>query len=441
MAIILGSLFDDILQGNNENDSIYGYAGADSLLGGLGSDILDGGLGNDILAGGWGDDSLYGGFGDDFLKGEVGHDTLFGGNGNDQLLGGIGNDILYGETGDDVVLGDEGSDVLYGGSGADVLNGGIGSDQLYGSIGNDILYGGTANDFDTYYFTAYQNHGVDLLIDVDDKTTIDTLIFENVNRGNSAFLRANQNLIIKYDVNSQVVIENYFNSSLFAHTKQFQFNDLTLNLAYMQSGLLRFTLSGTDDPDTLMGSNTADTLLGNGRNDVLNGLDGNDVLQGGDGNDILNGGNGGDGLNGNAGNDTLNGQLGNDLLYGGVGNDADTYNFASGHGIDAIIDTDDITAIDTLRFIKVSSSTVRFKQLGDDLVIDGYGANTKVTVREFFNETLNADNKRFVFDDKTLSADQVKSMLVSAMSAMTSTSNSIVVNNTDTSNYLLAAHS
>lgn len=434
MTILFGTLFDDILQGKNENDLIYGYSGEDTLFGGLGNDVLDGGIGNDTLAGGWGDDTLYGGLGDDLLKGEVGHDTLFGGSGSDQLLGGIGNDFLYGELGNDVLLGDEGNDILYGDMGADTLNGGIGNDQLYGGVGNDVLYGGSANDADSYYFSAYQSHGVDLLIDVDDKTTLDTLVFENVKSSDSMFVRANQNLIIKYDVNSQVVIENYFNSSLFAHTKQFQFKDLSRDLVYMQSGAMRFTLNGTDNPDTLVGSNIADTLFGNGRNDVLNGHDGNDVLQGGDGNDILNGGNGNDGLNGNADNDTLNGQLGNDVLYGGVGNDADTYNFASGHGIDAVIDTDDITAVDTLRFIRTNSNVVNFKQFGDDLVISGYGANAKVTVREFFNETLNADNKRFVFDDKTISADQVKSMLVSAMSGMTSISDSVVIHNSDTTN-------
>ncbi|WP_058304974.1 calcium-binding protein [Vitreoscilla massiliensis] len=442
MAVIWGTLLDDILQGASENDSIYGYAGADQLFGGLGNDVLDGGSGNDILTGGWGDDTLYGGLGDDILKGEVGHDKLYGGSGNDQLFGGIGNDTLYGEIGNDVLLGEDGNDVLYGDLGTDTLNGGLGNDVLYGGAGNDVLYGGAANDADTYYFSAYQSNGVDLLIDTDDKTTVDTLVFDNINRTNATFSRANQNLIIKYDTSSQVVVENYFNSSLFAHTKQFQFKDMLLDLKYMQSGALRFSITGSDDPDTLMGSNVADILLGNGRNDILHGLEGNDVLQGGDGNDILNGGNGDDGLNGNAGSDTLNGQMGNDLLYGGTGNDADTYNFASGHGIDAVIDTDDTTAVDTLRFLKTNSSVVRFSQFGDNLVIDGYGGGAKVTVREFFNETLSADSKRFVFDDKTISADQVKAMLVSAMSAMGSSAgsgSSAVVSNSNNTPSLVAA--
>lgn len=64
---IIGSKFDDTLNGG---------AGHDSLRGGAGDDDISGGIGNDHLSGGWGDDVLNGGSGHDLLAGGKGHDAF-----------------------------------------------------------------------------------------------------------------------------------------------------------------------------------------------------------------------------------------------------------------------------------------------------------------------------------------------------------------------------
>lgn len=125
---IIGSAFNDRLEGDgnaneiegrNGNDIIYGWGGEDTLYGGAGIDTLYGGAGNDTLYGGDGNDTLAGEDGVDTLYGDAGNDRLWGHSGNDTLYGGIGNDTLYGGDGDDVLIGGAGADTLWGGTGSD----------------------------------------------------------------------------------------------------------------------------------------------------------------------------------------------------------------------------------------------------------------------------------------------------------------------------------
>ena len=55
---VLGSAYNDRIEGGDGNDTIRGYAGNDSLDGGNGTDYLYGGVGNDSANGGAGDDTL-----------------------------------------------------------------------------------------------------------------------------------------------------------------------------------------------------------------------------------------------------------------------------------------------------------------------------------------------------------------------------------------------
>jgi len=92
---VRGSVFDDIITGNNGNNILYGGSG--------GNDILNGGKGNDRLNGLHGDDILNGGEGNDILEGGFGIDTLNGGD---------GDDFIDAET----------KDIIDGGAGVDTLN-------------------------------------------------------------------------------------------------------------------------------------------------------------------------------------------------------------------------------------------------------------------------------------------------------------------------------
>ena len=399
----------NIVFGTQNIDTLMGSAAGDIVIGANGNDILYGYDGTDALYGEDGNDKLYGGNGNDTLIGGIGNDILFAEAGNDRLYGGAGNDGLNGGAGNDVINGDAGNDILYGGLGDDGLNGGSGSDVLYGEAGNDILYGGAGNDADSYVFGI--GSGSDTIIDMDDTTATDKLIFTNIASTKAKFTRSGDNLLITGfgGVSDRVTIKQYFDANVSAYNKEFQFSDKTIHLADMQKGA-KFILNGTIVADTIQGSLFADSINGLGGNDTIYGNDGDDTLFGGDGNDTLFGGNGTDRLIGGAGNDVFNGGTGNDTLYGGVGvNDTDTYLFYKGYGTDTVIDTDDASAIDTLRFVSISSTAAKFSQQGKDLIVSGYGAlNDKVIVKQFYDNTVQAANKRFQFGDKTMSAVEVK---------------------------------
>ncbi|MDC0395110.1 Ig-like domain-containing protein, partial [Alphaproteobacteria bacterium] len=78
---ILGTAFDDIIQGGNEDNIILAGSGDDTIGGGAGSDVLEGDDGNDLISGGEGDDVIIGG---------AGSDTLYGGLGRDLFQMGLG---------------------------------------------------------------------------------------------------------------------------------------------------------------------------------------------------------------------------------------------------------------------------------------------------------------------------------------------------------------
>jgi Ca2+-binding RTX toxin-like protein len=56
------------------------------------------------------------------------NDTLNGSSSADEIHGGSGDDVIAGNAGDDILFGDDGSDVIRGGAGADTMTGGAGSD-------------------------------------------------------------------------------------------------------------------------------------------------------------------------------------------------------------------------------------------------------------------------------------------------------------------------
>ena len=101
----IGSLKNDLMIGDDSNNTIRGNAGDDEIYGMDGNDTLYGGIGNDNLNGGKGDDKLYGG---------IGNDNLHGGKGNDYLEGGLGNDSYHFKQGD-------GEDTIYDLGGKDTL--------------------------------------------------------------------------------------------------------------------------------------------------------------------------------------------------------------------------------------------------------------------------------------------------------------------------------
>jgi len=313
------------LNGTPGNDTLIGKKGEANIIIGLG-----------------GDDTIYGGDGNDVLDGGDGNDKIYGQSSGDKILrGGAGNDLLNVYTG-------TGNNLLDGGSGNDTINGGMGNDTLIGGSGNDTLKGSAGND--TYQFS--KGDGSDFLEDYDTTAVnIDVVLFTDVRSTEiTSVTQSGIDLILKYGVSDQLLVNFYFSSPANLLIEQFKFSDgVTWGVADIKSRTVQNgtaasdTLQGyKDGPNTINGLGGDDTIYGSDGNDVLDGGDGNDkiygqssgnkILRGGAGNDrldvfngtgnnFLDGGDGNDILYGGTGNDTLDGGDDNDILYGGSGND------------------------------------------------------------------------------------------------------------------------
>jgi Ca2+-binding RTX toxin-like protein len=188
-----GSAGDAVGDSYTGIEQVVGTAYDDNLEGDTADNILSGGAGNDVLSGSGGNDTLYGGLGNDILKASAGTGThlyyggdAFAGAGNDtvsyegfsskinvnltqldgntngvagsierfyeisNLIGGSNNDSLSGNALANTLSGGAGDDVLKGLDGLDTLLAGAGDDVLDGGAGADILNGGTGVDTVTY---------------------------------------------------------------------------------------------------------------------------------------------------------------------------------------------------------------------------------------------------------------------------------------------------
>lgn len=106
-----------------------------SERGGVGVDLrvttpqATGGSGTDLL---WGIQHVVGSAFNDVLNGTAAANRIFGGAGDDEIYGLEGGDIWLG--------GGEGNDLIQGGSGADNIEGGAGADRLYGGADADTFF-------------------------------------------------------------------------------------------------------------------------------------------------------------------------------------------------------------------------------------------------------------------------------------------------------------
>ena len=201
---VIGSDFQDLIQGDAANNILYGGGAEDGILGGDGRDIIFGEEGDDQLFGEGGDDVIYSGNGGavggfSIISGGDGNDLLIAGDGAEELSGNAGFDtvsyrlstsgvevdlevgngftgyaegdtyfdierlyasnfddrldgsglreLLYGFNGDDFLNGLGGDDLLVGGNGNDTILGGEGNDNIIGGAGDDVLQGGPGRDF------------------------------------------------------------------------------------------------------------------------------------------------------------------------------------------------------------------------------------------------------------------------------------------------------
>ena len=176
---LIGSRYNDVLIGDDNNNMFEALHGADVVKGGGGDDTIWGGDGADDIFGGNNNDVLRGGAGADDINGgaEVDHAkyedsavgvvvTLTGAMGTggtaqgdtlvavENLTGSYHNDVLIGDNNENTLDGLDGVDHLKGGGGDDTLNGDNGNDVLKGGGGEDILNGGAGIDTADYYWSA-----------------------------------------------------------------------------------------------------------------------------------------------------------------------------------------------------------------------------------------------------------------------------------------------
>jgi Ca2+-binding RTX toxin-like protein len=288
---IQGSVGNDTLTANNQENKLIGAGGGDNLKGMGGDDQLFGEFefggsgGNDTLDGGAEDDVLQGGTGADGLIGNAGFDTVDYTDKFAPLTISVNDAANDGEAGEgdnvrstvESVLGGDGPDFISGRSARDVLFGGGGGDTLNGSGGDDVLDGEIPGDF--------SGTGADTFIGGGGKDTVSYAShFSSVTADNDGVADDGQSGGAEGD-NVQTDVENLFGSP---------------------NGDILTTVGAV--------SNVVDGGPGFG----------GDILSAGDAADFLSGGFGGDTLNGEAGGDRLQSRGDNSVDNDNCGTESDT---------------------------------------------------------------------------------------------------------------------
>ncbi|MFB3886819.1 MAG: hypothetical protein ACE144_16445 [Thermodesulfobacteriota bacterium] len=392
---VVGTVFDDEIEGNARNNT---------LLGGSGDDLLIGECGDDTIYGGEGDDQVWGNDSDDVVAGEGGNDRIWGGSGDDEIDGGIGDDRLYGEEGDDLIYAGDGNDEVKGSSGNDLISGGDGSDTLWGESGDDIIEGGRGNDSiyggsgdDQLYGNAGQDYvrgesGDDWLYGGDDNDRLygdddgDHLVGgsgDDLIEGGKG-----EDLLCFPDAENGVEVTITCSGSGWALDGQGGRDTL-------KSGIEG--AFGTPCNDTLIGDDNGNFFDGLAGDDRIEGRGGDDLLYGGEGNDAVLGGSGDDLIEGGSGVDDIDAGHEDDMVLWSVGEGNDTIDFDDGWDtlVVRLDDSDDAvnlssTAVDRVT-VEGSGETSWAMSLykGDVVEIRTGGGNDVVTVGNLYRTDLN----------------------------------------------------
>ncbi len=360
IANLIGSAFNDTLEGNGGNNVLNGGVGIDTVSYehasagvtvslaitaaqntiGAGIDTLTGfenltgaaGFGN-TLTGSSAVNVLTGGSGDDLLNGGGGADTMIGGGGNDTYIVDNAHDVVVenpGEGTDSVqssvthtlaanvenltltgtsALNGTGNDldnVIVGNSGNNTLAGLGGADHLDGGPGglDTATYAASSAGVDVSLATGTGSGGDaqgDTLVNIDNLTGS---AFNDTLEGNGG--------------------NNVLNGGAGTDTVSYEHAAAGVTVSLAITTAQNTIGAGTD---TLIGFENLTGAAGFGN--TLTGNKGANVLTGGSGDDQLNGG---------AGADTLIGGAGHNTLTGGTGNDTFVFAAPTGASMDTVTD-------------------------------------------------------------------------------------------------------
>ncbi len=152
--VFVGGAGADAFQGNEGQDNLdYSDSGA-AVNVDLTTGVLSGGdADNDTIVGGI--DGVIGSDFDDVLTGFDQQGTSPADTFTNELFGGEGNDVISGKGGDDLLEGGDDNDTITGGAGADIINAGADRDVIIGGTDGDEIDGGSAgDDFDILDLTG-----------------------------------------------------------------------------------------------------------------------------------------------------------------------------------------------------------------------------------------------------------------------------------------------
>jgi Ca2+-binding RTX toxin-like protein len=307
---LIGSNFDDVLEGN---------ASANTLIGGFGDDTLNGGDGADTLNGGSGSDTVsYAAAADGVRVNLVAPNSTTLGN-TGEALGDVFISIenIEGSTKNDTLIGSALSNTLRGGLGADTLIGGGGGDVLDGGQGSDtVSYENVSLRVDAYLDTALQGFNAGAAVG-DVYTSIENLTGSNFDD------------LLVGDGDANIIVGGLGNDTLIGGAGADRLvggaGIDTVSYQNSVSGVgLSLAAGGTDgDPnsDSFGDSFTEiENVVGSAFADAIEGTAGDNRIDGGAGNDTLLGGGGNDSLFGGDGEDVLrNIGAGNHFYDGGAG--------------------------------------------------------------------------------------------------------------------------
>ena len=350
-------------------------------------------------------------------------DTLYGSLGDEKIYGLDGNDWIRASSGNDLLVGNAGNDRLFGGNGDDILVGGTGDDMLYGS--DDYPYAlGSGND--TYRFDM--GDGRDTILDVDSTTgNIDIIRFgAGIQQSDVSVAGVNGNLNITIGTGGdQITVQNWFSPLSWFYNGYTEAANRIERLEFADGSFIDMT-SRTDILHTITGSAADNILEGGGEKNIIYALGGNDTVHASSGDDSVFGGDGNDSLNGQAGNDTLDGGAGDDTIWGEDGNDtliggtgvvdtlyggygSDTYVFNSGDGQDIIADTfANVGDADTLRFgAGITRNMLDISRSGSNIYIDLPGNDGITLYGWYFSPTYRIENLEFA-DGTSMTAVEIQ---------------------------------
>jgi Ca2+-binding RTX toxin-like protein len=378
---ISGSIFNDTITGNGQdngiagrdgNDHILGGAGLDDLAGEGGDDRLEGGSDNDIMNGGAGTDVMIGGAGDDYYILDTNLDSTIEGtnagidtveasashtlraNVENLVLTGTANLGGTGNTLNNDIIGNSGSNILNGKTGADTMTGGVGDDTYYTDHLSDATIEFADEGIDIVRSTLNWTLGSDI-----EKLYVTGTATDGTGNELSNYIYGNSlNNTIDGGIGADRLY-GYGGNDVFIA-------DSTGDLVYESAG------AGTDE--VLASVNF--TLAVNVENLTLTGAAGIS----GSGNDAANV------ITGNGGNNFLYGKLGNDTLTGAGGNDQFVFNSALG-----------AANVDTITDFSSVNDTIRI----DDAVFTGMTVGYLAASAFVVGPAALDANDRIIYDDAT----------------------------------------